>query len=109
MVSGLFIPVTRCFILEKSIPLLLLEYAFGGATTILLIITENKLPLGIKLRTFRRKYLWNKYFALLFVTISIYNNKSKMEFKIINSTSGRQNIYQSNRCSISFHSFRRIW
>jgi hypothetical protein len=42
-------PRTRCFILGKVILLLLLEYAFGGATTILLIITENKLPLGIKL------------------------------------------------------------
>jgi hypothetical protein len=30
---------------RKVIPLLLFEYAVGGATTI--IITENKLPLGV--------------------------------------------------------------
>jgi SSS family solute:Na+ symporter len=54
MVSGLFIPVLGALFWKKN-PNCCFGYAFGGATTILLIITENKLPLGIKLRTFRRK------------------------------------------------------
>jgi SSS family solute:Na+ symporter len=39
-------PHSRCFILEKKSIIAAFGYAFGGATTILLIITENKLPLG---------------------------------------------------------------
>jgi SSS family solute:Na+ symporter len=50
------------------------------SSTILLIITENKLPLGINYPTFRRKYLWNK-FAVLFVTISIYHHNKKKKTK----------------------------
>jgi SSS family solute:Na+ symporter len=49
MVSGLFVPVLGAFILKKVIPSLLLSMLLR-VTTILLIITENKLPLGIKLQ-----------------------------------------------------------
>jgi SSS family solute:Na+ symporter len=45
MVSGLFIPVLGA-LFWKNHPIAAFGYAFGGATTILLIITENKLPLG---------------------------------------------------------------
>jgi SSS family solute:Na+ symporter len=44
MVSGLFIPVLGALFWKSSIAAF--GYAFWRATTILLIITENKLPLG---------------------------------------------------------------
>jgi SSS family solute:Na+ symporter len=63
MVSGLFIPVLGALFWKKSHPIAAFEYFWTA--TILLIITENKLPLGKTTRTFRRKYLWNKYFAAI--------------------------------------------
>jgi SSS family solute:Na+ symporter len=46
MVSGLFIPVLGALFWKKSHPIAAFEYALWRTTTILLIITENKLPLG---------------------------------------------------------------
>jgi hypothetical protein len=89
MVSGLFVPV-GCFILEEN-PSLLSGYAFGG-TTILLIITENKLPLGINYqRTWMRIYTdIFRYFYSLQYQFIIITKEDKMEFKIINATSGEE-------------------
>jgi SSS family solute:Na+ symporter len=47
MVSGLFVPCSWCFYFEESHPIAVSEYALRGTT--ILLITENKLPLGIKL------------------------------------------------------------
>jgi SSS family solute:Na+ symporter len=50
----------------------------GGATTILLIITENKLPLGVKLPEHLDANIYGISISLLlFVTISTYHNNKK--------------------------------
>jgi SSS family solute:Na+ symporter len=46
MVSGLFIPVLGALFWKKSHPIAAFLSMLGGGNTILLIITENKLPLG---------------------------------------------------------------
>jgi hypothetical protein len=92
MVSGLFIP-TRCFILEEKSSIAF-EYAFGGATTILLIITENKLPLGVKLPEHLDANIYGIFAVIIRYNIN-HNNKKrhKMEFKIINNSTGQDKIY----------------
>jgi hypothetical protein len=81
----------------KSHPIGAFLKCFGGATTILLIITENKLPLGVKLPEHLDANIYGISISLLlFVTISTYHNnkkRDKMEFKIINSATGEDKIY----------------
>jgi SSS family solute:Na+ symporter len=81
MVSGLFIPVLGALFWKKSHPIAAFwSMLFGGATTILLIITENKLPLGIKLPEHLDANIYGISISLLlFVTISIYYNNKKEE------------------------------
>jgi multisubunit Na+/H+ antiporter MnhB subunit len=83
--------------LEKSHPIAALGMLAGGATTILLIITENKLPLGVKLPEHLDANIYGISISLLlFVTISTYHNnkkRHKMEFKIINNSTGQDKIY----------------
>jgi hypothetical protein len=86
---------------------------FGGATTILLIITENKLPLGVKLPEHLDANIYGISISLLlFVTISTYHNnkkRDKMEFKIINSATGETKYIPIKSLLNFFHSLRRIW
>jgi SSS family solute:Na+ symporter len=79
MVSGLFIPVIGALFWKKSHPIAAFwSMLFGGGTTILLIITENKLPLGIALPEHLDANLYGITISLLlFVTISIYHNNKK--------------------------------
>jgi SSS family solute:Na+ symporter len=58
-------PVLGALFWKKSHPIAAFGYACWRSNYNLLIITENKLPLGKTTRTFRRKYLWNKYFAAI--------------------------------------------
>jgi SSS family solute:Na+ symporter len=83
MVSGLFIPVLGALFWKKSHPIAaLFEYACWGATTILLIITENKLPLGVKLPEHLDANIYGISISLLlFVTISTYHNNKKRDTK----------------------------
>jgi SSS family solute:Na+ symporter len=76
MVSGLFIPVLGALFWRKVI-LLLLFGMLAGATTILLIITENKLPLGVKLPEHLDANIYGISISLLFVTISTYHNNKR--------------------------------
>jgi SSS family solute:Na+ symporter len=60
---------------------------FGGATTILLIVSENKLPLGLKLPEHLDANLYGISVSLiLFITISLYHYNKK----------DRQNGIQTN-------------
>jgi solute:Na+ symporter, SSS family len=79
MVSGLFIPVLGALFWKKSHPIAAFwSMLFGGGTTILLIITENKLPLGIKLPEHLDANIYGISISLLlFVTLSIYNTNKK--------------------------------
>jgi SSS family solute:Na+ symporter len=65
---------------EESHPIAVSEYALRGTT--ILLITENKLPLGIKLPEHLDANLYGISISLLlFVTISIYhNNKRKTKW-----------------------------
>jgi SSS family solute:Na+ symporter len=58
---------------------------FLGATTILLIITENKLPLGVKLPEHLDANIYGSISLLLFVTISTYHNNKKRQNGIQNN------------------------
>ncbi|TDD95937.1 sodium:solute symporter family protein [Flavobacterium cellulosilyticum] len=79
MVSGLFIPVLGALFWKKSHPIAAFwSMLFGGGTTILLIITKNKLPLGIKLPEHLDANLYGMSISLLlFVTLSIYHYNKK--------------------------------
>jgi SSS family solute:Na+ symporter len=79
MVSGLFVPVIGALFWKKSHPTAAFwSMLFGGATTILLIITENKLPLGLKLPEHLDANLYGISISLiLFVTISLYYYNKK--------------------------------
>jgi SSS family solute:Na+ symporter len=58
----------------------------GGATTILLIITENKLPLGVKLPEHLDANIYGISISLLlFVTISTYHNNKERQNGIQNN------------------------
>ena len=79
MVSGLFVPVIGALFWKKSHPIAAFwSMLFGGATTILLIITENELPLGIKLPEHLDANLYGISISIvLFVTISLYHYNKK--------------------------------
>ncbi|MBG6062698.1 SSS family solute:Na+ symporter [Flavobacterium sp. CG_9.1] len=79
MVSGLFIPVIGALFWKKSHPIAAFwSMLFGGATTILLIVTENKLPLGIKLPEHLDANIYGISISLLlFVTLSLYHTNKK--------------------------------
>jgi SSS family solute:Na+ symporter len=79
MVSGLFVPVLGALFWKKSHPTAAFwSMLFGGATTILLIVTENKLPLGLILPEHLDANIYGITVSLLlFVTISIYHNNKK--------------------------------
>ncbi len=79
MVSGLFVPVIGALFWKKSNPIAAFwSMLFGGATTILLIVTENKLPLGIKLPEHLDANLYGISVSLiLFITISLYHYNKK--------------------------------
>jgi SSS family solute:Na+ symporter len=79
MVSGLFIPVLGALFWKKKYPKAALwSMLFGGAATLLLIITENKLPLGIKLPKHLDATIYGITISLLlFVTISLYHNNKQ--------------------------------
>lgn len=79
MVSGLFIPVLGALFWKKSHPIAAFwSMLLGGGTTILLIITKNKLPLGIKLPEHLDANIYGMSISLLmFVTISIYHSNKK--------------------------------
>ncbi len=76
MVSGLFIPVLGALFWKKSHPTAAFwSMLFGGSTTILLIITKNKLPFGIKLPEHIDANIYGISISLLlFVIISLYHN-----------------------------------
>jgi solute:Na+ symporter, SSS family len=81
MVSGLFIPVLGALFWKKSHPIAAFwSMLFGGSTTILLIIAENQLPLGIKLPEHLDANIYGISISLiLFITISIYYNKKEKQ------------------------------
>jgi SSS family solute:Na+ symporter len=63
--------------LEESHPIAAFGVCFWRATTILLIITENKLPLGVKLPEHLDANIYGISIPLLFVTISTYHNNKR--------------------------------
>ncbi|MCL6462708.1 MAG: sodium:solute symporter family protein, partial [Flavobacterium micromati] len=79
MVSGLFIPVIGALFWKKSHPIAAFwSMLCGGATTIILIIADNRLPLGIKLPENLDANIYGISISLiLFVTISLYYNNKK--------------------------------
>ena len=87
MVSGLFIPVLGALFWKKSHPIAAFySMFFGGATTIILIITENKLPLGLKLPEHLDANIYGISISLiLFYTISIYHYKKEKQNGIQNN------------------------
>jgi SSS family solute:Na+ symporter len=82
MVSGLFVPVIGALFWRKSHPTAAFwSMLFGGSTTIFLILTKNKLPLGIKLPEHLDANIYGLSVSLiLFLTISLYhyNKKEKL-------------------------------
>jgi SSS family solute:Na+ symporter len=76
MVSGLFIPVLGALFWKKSHPIAAFWYACWS-NPILLIITENKLPLGVKLPEHLDANIYGISISLLFVTISTYHNNKR--------------------------------
>jgi multisubunit Na+/H+ antiporter MnhB subunit len=89
-----------------------LLYAIGGSTTILLILTKNKLPLGIKLPEHLDANIYGLTVSLiLFLTISYYHNNkklNKMEFKIINQNTVADPIYTSELLHNFFYTSGRV-
>lgn len=84
MVSGLFIPVLGALFWKKSHSIAAFwSMLLGGATTILLIITKNKLPLGIKLSENLDANIYGISISLiLFVTLSLYHNTKEKQYGI---------------------------
>jgi SSS family solute:Na+ symporter len=79
MVSGLFVPVIGALFGKKSSNSCFLSMLFGS-TTILLILTKNKLPLGIKLPEHLDANIYGLTVSLiLFLTISYYHNNKKIK------------------------------
>jgi solute:Na+ symporter, SSS family len=79
MVSGLFVPVLGALFWKKSHPIAAFwSMLLGGGTTILLIITKNKLPLGIQLSKNLDANIYGISVSLiLFITLSIYHNNKQ--------------------------------
>jgi SSS family solute:Na+ symporter len=88
MVSGLFVPVIGALFWKKSHPTAAFwSMLLGGSTTIYLIISKNKLPLGINLPEHLDANAYGiSVSLLLFIIISYYHyNKN-----------GKQNGIQNN-------------
>lgn len=88
MVSGLFVPVIGALFWKKSHSIAAFwSMLLGGSTTIFLIISENELPLGIKLPEHLDANAYGISVSLiLFVTISLYHyNKNKKQNGIQNN------------------------
>ncbi|WP_026708074.1 sodium:solute symporter family protein [Flavobacterium frigidarium] len=88
MVSGLFVPVIGALFWKKSHPIAAFwSMLLGGGTTIYLIISKNKLPLGINLPEHLDANAYGiSVSLLLFIIISYYHyNKN-----------GKQNGIQNN-------------
>jgi SSS family solute:Na+ symporter len=88
MVSGLFIPVIGALFWKKSNPIAAFwSMLLGGTTTIFLIISENKLPLGITLPKHLDANIYGISVSLIiFVSLSIYHfNKKEKQNGIQNS------------------------
>ena len=81
MVSGLFVPVIGALFWKKSHPAAAFwSMLLGGSTTIFLILTKNKLPLGIKLPQHLDANIYGLSVSLiLFLTISIYHHNKKVK------------------------------
>jgi SSS family solute:Na+ symporter len=81
MVSGLFVPVIGALFWKKSHPIAAFwSMLIGGSTTIFLILTKNKLPLGIKLPEHLDANIYGLSVSLiLFLTISIYHHNKKVK------------------------------
>ena len=81
MVSGLFVPVLGALFWKKSHPIAAFwSMLLGGGTTILLIITKNKLPLGIQLSENLDANIYGISVSLiLFITLSIYHNNKQIK------------------------------
>lgn len=81
MVSGLFIPVLGALFWNKSHPVAAFwSMLLGGGTTILLIISQNKLPFGIQLSEHLDANIYGISISLLlFVLISIYHNNKQLK------------------------------
>jgi SSS family solute:Na+ symporter len=81
MVSGLFVPVLGALFWKKSHPIMGMLFLEDNFTD----ITENKLPLGIKLENLDAN-LYGISISLLLFVISIYhNNKRKRQNGIQNN------------------------
>jgi SSS family solute:Na+ symporter len=88
MVSGLFIPVIGALFWKKSNPIAAFwSMLLGGATTIFLIISQNKLPLGITLPEHLDANIYGISVSLIiFVSVSIYHfNKKERQHGIQNN------------------------
>jgi SSS family solute:Na+ symporter len=88
MVSGLFVPVIGALFWKKSHPIAAFwSMLLGGSTTIILILTKNKLPLGIKLPEHIDANIYGLTVSLiLFLTLSYYHfNKNEKQNGIQNN------------------------
>ena len=88
MVSGLFVPVIGALFWKKSHPIAAFwSMLLGGSTTIFLILTKNKLPLGIKLPEHIDANIYGLTVSLiLFLTLSYYHfNKNEKQNGIQNN------------------------
>lgn len=86
MVSGLFIPVLGALFWKKSHSIAAFwSMLLGGGTTILLILTQKKLPFGIQLSENLDANIYGISLSLiLFITISMYHHKKQLknEFQV---------------------------
>jgi len=87
MVSGLFVPILGALFWKKSHPIAAFwSMLLGGTTTIVLILTKNKLPLGIQLPQNLDANAYGITVSLIiFVALSIYHtNKKEKQYGIQN-------------------------
>ncbi|WP_026714235.1 sodium:solute symporter family protein [Flavobacterium daejeonense] len=86
MVSGLFVPVLGALFWKKSHSIAAFwSMLLGGGITILLILTQNKLPFGIQLSENLDANIYGISLSLiLFITISMYHHKKQLknEFQV---------------------------
>lgn len=84
MVSGLFIPVLGALFWKKSHPIAAFwSMLLGGTTTILLIITKNRLPFGIQLSENLDANIYGISISLItFITLSLYHNTKEKQYGI---------------------------
>lgn len=81
MVSGLFVPVIGALFWKKSHPVAAFwSMLFGGATTIFLIISKNKLPFGFQLPEKLDANIYGLGLSLfLFIFISLYFHSKNLQ------------------------------